>query len=115
LQIERILYKNGGESKWSKFEPYRKFGINFFGQYGFKFGKKLSKYLGIERRVDFEIIYDNDKVNAILLNDMNARPERYLFVLEAPDENTIVPKETRDKIEEYAKTLEVKVKEQEER
>lgn len=115
LQIERILYKNGGESKWSEFEPYRKFGINFFGQYGFEFGKKLSKYLEIERRVDFEIIYDNDKVNAILLNDMKARPGKYLFVLDAPEENSIVPKETRDKVAEYAKTLEVKEKQEEER
>ena len=100
-----ILYKSGGETKRSEFDLQRNLGINFFSQCSFDFGGKLSEYLGIERRIDFEIVDDNDKVNAILLEDMNRRPEKYLFVLDAPEENSIVPKETREKITECAKRI----------
>jgi len=115
LQIEKILYKNGGEGKSSEFDKQKWLGINFFNRCSFHFGGQLSEYLGFKDRVDYSIVDDNDKVNSILLNDMNARPEKYLFVLQAPEENSIVPKETRDKIAEYAKMLEAKVDEQEER
>mgnify|MGYP003289581127 CR=1 FL=1 len=114
-QIERILYKNGGKGNRSEFDLQRNLGIDFFRKNSFHFGEKLSEYLGIERRIDYKIMDDNDKVNAILLNDMNARPEKYLLVLDAPEENSIVPKETRNKIAECAKMLEVKEQEEEER
>ena len=114
-QIEKILYKNGGKGNRSEFDSYRALCISFFGQNGFHFGEKLSKYLGIERRIDYKIVDDNDKVNEILLKDMNARPGKYLFVLDVPEENSIVPKETRDKIAECARQIEFEESELSER
>lgn len=95
LQIKKILYENGGYRS----NILRNLGINFYGQMNFDFAGQLSEYFGTKH----EKYYNNYIINQILLNDMNRRPEKYLFVLQAPEETSIVPKETREKIVECAK------------
>mgnify|MGYP003306072896 CR=1 FL=1 len=118
LQIEKMLHQNGGRGTRSEFSYSNKNDIrmNFLKYTSFEFGKILSEYLGAKgERIDFTIVENKYKLNETLLNDMNVRPEKYLFVLDATEENSIVPKKTRDKIAECARRIELEESELSER